>query len=97
MEYAFCLNGRDLDEERSKTQPLWLQRRDFLKEHFESIRQGEENVGNVVENDDGSEESEANFDHLLDRDGSSDEEIDISDDDEDEDGDNEDEDEDEDE
>lgn len=37
LEYAFDLNGRYLDEETSQPYAWWLQRRVFLKEHFESV------------------------------------------------------------
>ncbi|GKA95131.1 zinc finger BED domain-containing protein RICESLEEPER 2-like protein [Tanacetum coccineum] len=63
LEYAFCLKGRELDEETSMGYPWWLQRRIFLKEHFNEV--GWEDNGELAEDLEGECESH-NYDKLSD-------------------------------
>ncbi|PWA38681.1 hypothetical protein CTI12_AA572470 [Artemisia annua] len=63
LEYAFCFKGRELDEETSMGYPWWLQRRIFLKEHFDEV--GWEDNGELVEDLEGECEGH-NYDQLSD-------------------------------
>ncbi|GJX93752.1 zinc finger BED domain-containing protein RICESLEEPER 2 [Tanacetum coccineum] len=63
LEYAFCFKGRELDEETSMGYLWWLQRRIFLKDHFDEV--GWEGNGELVEDLEGECESH-NYDRLSD-------------------------------
>lgn len=63
LQYAFCFKGRDLGENSSMRYVWWLQRRIFLKEHFDEV--GWEDNGELVEDLEGECEGH-NYDQLSD-------------------------------